>query len=117
MQTTSPREATENAVIAVQRELPAASKMAQRGIAKLLKSYHLRPVKSMRFTFDPFSTNVRSIRLVWTCVSGFPPLLCPIVGPCWNSRQGHYFLFSKSLMSMTLDMMLGRSIIVEHYDV
>ena len=47
------------------------SKMAHRGIGKLLKSYHLRPVKSMKFTFDPYSPNVRSIRLVWMCVSCF----------------------------------------------
>ncbi|KAK7091687.1 large ribosomal subunit protein mL53-like [Littorina saxatilis] len=38
--------------------------MAQRGIAKLLKSYHLRAVKSMKFTFDPYGSNVRSIREV-----------------------------------------------------
>ena len=47
------------------------SKMAHRGIGKLLKSYHLRPVKSMKFTFDPYSPNVRSIRLVCMCVSCF----------------------------------------------
>ncbi|XP_076434563.1 large ribosomal subunit protein mL53-like isoform X2 [Babylonia areolata] len=38
--------------------------MAHRRIAKMLKMYHLRPVKSMKFTFDPYTSNVRSIREV-----------------------------------------------------
>ena len=45
--------------------------MAHRGIAKLLKSFHLRPVKSMKFIFDPYSPNVRSIRLVRMCATRF----------------------------------------------
>ncbi|KAL8580167.1 hypothetical protein ACOMHN_059140 [Nucella lapillus] len=36
--------------------------MAARRISKLLRSYHLRSVKSMKFTFDPYMSNVRSIR-------------------------------------------------------
>ncbi|KAK7469935.1 hypothetical protein BaRGS_00036039 [Batillaria attramentaria] len=38
--------------------------MAHRSISKLLKSYHLRPVKAMKFSFDPYAGNVRSIREV-----------------------------------------------------
>nr|KAG5688775.1 hypothetical protein BaRGS_030644 [Batillaria attramentaria] len=32
--------------------------MAHRSISKLLKSYHLRPVKAMKFSFDPYAGNV-----------------------------------------------------------
>ncbi|KAK6167717.1 hypothetical protein SNE40_021681 [Patella caerulea] len=36
--------------------------MAWRRVGIIMETFHLRPVKSMKFTFDPFTTNVRSIR-------------------------------------------------------
>ncbi|XP_025092729.1 uncharacterized protein LOC112563172 [Pomacea canaliculata] len=38
--------------------------MSAQRIVRILKQFHLRPVKNMKFTFDPCSRNVLSIREV-----------------------------------------------------
>ncbi|XP_067667833.1 large ribosomal subunit protein mL53-like [Haliotis asinina] len=38
--------------------------MASRSIGKILRNLQFRPVKDMKFTFDPYKNNVRSIREV-----------------------------------------------------